>query len=323
MGKGMLQFEENYFEGEEIEGFYVEPMMKRVWAAQLAMLQMVDDICASHNIQYFADWGTLLGAVRHKGYIPWDDDVDICMLRGDYEYFLKIAEKELPSYCNIKNANTDEDWKGEFSRVVNSHDVPYVPMEKELERQFFDCPYCVGIDIFPVDYLPTDAEELDLQLELFRAAYGLSHDIRKEGALTDEMAEQVKLIGELCNVSFTGDKPIQQQLQILSDRIAAMYMDTGVQAKECTQMIALANKPEFKIPAECFRGTVRMPFENITISVPVGYEEILKVYYGEDYMTPKQGGADHEYPFYKKQQKHLIDYYERNNLPLPEYLTEE
>ena len=72
-----LVFQEEYFNEEEREGFLIESMMKRAWAAQIVVLREIDRICRRHGIQYFLDWGTLLGAARYKGFIPWDDDMDI------------------------------------------------------------------------------------------------------------------------------------------------------------------------------------------------------------------------------------------------------
>jgi len=316
----MLQFEENYFEGEEREGFYVSPMMKRVWAGQLEVLRMVDEICSCHNIRYFADWGTLLGAIRHKGYVPWDDDLDICMLRPDYERFLSIVKQYPPKYCQLLNADTQSAWNSEFAKIVNSMDLP---LEKDIEERFHNCPYLVGVDIFPIDYLPNNEEEQNTHIDLFRAVYYLALDIREERKATEEHIQQLNMLQELCNVRFHGKTPIEQQLQILADRIAAMYMDMGQEAKECTLMYYRAGNEQFHFPSSCFAESIRVPFENISIPIPVGYEKILTVYYGEDYMTPMQNFAQHEYPFYKKQQKYLIDYYEKNNLPVPEYLTEE
>ena len=92
----MLEFDKTFFEEEERCGFVVEPMMKSVWAAQLEVLENIDRICKENGIKYFADWGTLLGAVRHKGFVPWDDDMDICMLRPDYLRFIDV----LNNYSN-------------------------------------------------------------------------------------------------------------------------------------------------------------------------------------------------------------------------------
>lgn len=79
-----MEFASNFFEKEVREGFEVPEMMKRAWAAQMEVLQVVADVCDKNGIQYFADWGTLLGAVRHKGFIPWGDDIDICLRREEY-----------------------------------------------------------------------------------------------------------------------------------------------------------------------------------------------------------------------------------------------
>ena len=72
-----MLFDDKYFVTEEIEGFIVDSTMKRAWAAQMEIMQEIDKICRENNLQYYAAWGTLLGAVRHKGFIPWDDDIDI------------------------------------------------------------------------------------------------------------------------------------------------------------------------------------------------------------------------------------------------------
>lgn len=68
--------------------FEISAMMKRAWAAQMEVLEVVDEICQRNGLQYFADWGTLLGAIRHQGFIPWDDDIDICMKRKDYNQLI-------------------------------------------------------------------------------------------------------------------------------------------------------------------------------------------------------------------------------------------
>ena len=77
-----MNFPDSYFEDEVKAGFFVSAKMKSYWAMQLEVLNEIDRICRKHHIQYFAEWGTLLGTVRHRGYIPWDDDVDI----GLYQY---------------------------------------------------------------------------------------------------------------------------------------------------------------------------------------------------------------------------------------------
>ena len=90
-----MEHDERLFYPEEINGFHVTAMDKRVKYSSLESLEEFDRICKKHNLQYFALYGTLLGTIRHKGFIPWDDDIDVAMLREDYSAFIHIAGTEL------------------------------------------------------------------------------------------------------------------------------------------------------------------------------------------------------------------------------------
>jgi len=312
----MLQFDENFFEGEEREGFYVEPMMKKAWAAQLEVLQVVDEICERNNITYYADWGTLLGAVRHKGFIPWDDDVDIAMKRVDYERFLKIAEKELPPEWDILTLNKFYDWNRCIARVVNTQQVP---LKDSRIQEFHGFPFMAGVDIFPIDNMPTEKAEQDFYIELLNVVRNLAYAWDKGNP--DENMANLKGIEECCNVRFTEDKPYEQQLWGLADRISSMYYDLGEETEEVVQFYNLIEDPNFRIPVSCYDSVVRVPFENITVPAPVGYHQILTIYYG-DYMIPVQGTADHKYPFYNEQRKEIVDEYKGKGIEMPESMIQ-
>lgn len=98
------------FEDEVRDGFYVPSMIKRAWATELDVLDEVDRICRKYNITYYAEWGTLLGAIRHAGYVPWDDDLDIGMRREDYVKFCKVAPGEFVEGYQIINFRTNKDF---------------------------------------------------------------------------------------------------------------------------------------------------------------------------------------------------------------------
>ena len=91
-----MEFSKDFFKREVKCGFEIPEMMKRAWAAELEVLEVVKNVCEKNNIQYFADWGTLLGAVRHQGFIPWDDDIDICLKREEYNRLIKVLPRDLP-----------------------------------------------------------------------------------------------------------------------------------------------------------------------------------------------------------------------------------
>lgn len=119
-----MNIPEGYLNGEIRDGFYVESTMKKAWAAEIEVLNEVDRICRQYDIQYFADWGTLLGTIRHKGFVPWDDDMDITMKREDYTRFCQIVQQEQGN-LEIINFHTDPEWKDMLSRVINGRNVNY------------------------------------------------------------------------------------------------------------------------------------------------------------------------------------------------------
>ena len=98
-----MHFDDSYFEDEVRDGFFVPSLMKRAWASQLEVLSDLDTVCKKLGITYWADAGTMLGAVRHGGIIPWDDDIDVAMPRDDYDRFLEIAPLQLSQQYIIES----------------------------------------------------------------------------------------------------------------------------------------------------------------------------------------------------------------------------
>jgi len=82
-----MRLPDGFLQSEYRDGYFVDATMKRVWAVELDLLEQFQNICKRHSLKYYAIGGTLLGAVRHKGFIPWDDDIDVGMPRADYDQF--------------------------------------------------------------------------------------------------------------------------------------------------------------------------------------------------------------------------------------------
>ena len=89
-----MKFPKDFFSEEDRNGFVVPEMMKRAWAAELEVLEVIRTLCLSEGIKWYAFYGTLLGAIRHKGFIPWDDDIDIYMTETDYSRFRRAFSKK-------------------------------------------------------------------------------------------------------------------------------------------------------------------------------------------------------------------------------------
>lgn len=129
---------------------------------EVRLLKELDIICKKYDIKYWLDGGTLLGAVRHKGFIPWDDDIDVGMLREDYEIFLKIAPKELPKDIFLQNWDTEKDFFLPMAKLRDKYSSII-----ETERRNMRNHSGIFIDIFPFDYLPKNNYLRKIQMIIF------------------------------------------------------------------------------------------------------------------------------------------------------------
>ena len=313
----IMEFTRSYFEGEEREGFFIQPLMKRVWAAQLEVLQEIDNICKRHHIKYFAEWGTLLGAVRHKGYIPWDDDLDIGMLREDFVRFLHYAKKEIPKGYAVVDLN-DERFDELMARVMNSDRI--LPEDQEFLKKFHGCPYGVGVDITCLDHIPKNKEDEEILLTWLYVTNSLGRNWDSDEDTLENKMECLKLIEEETGFHFNEKTSIKRQLLQLSDKIAAMYYDA--ESDEVTIMCMLTSDPDYRLPVSCYDNIIEVPFENTIIPIPAEYDRILRLRYGDNYMTPIRdydgGCLDHEYPYFLNQVEWLRNTYKKQGLELPE-----
>ena len=144
------------FLNEEIRcGYTVTKQKKELWAIELDLLVQVQKICKKHDIQYFAYAGTMLGAVRHNGFIPWDDDIDIMMTRANYKKFCDIAEKELEYPYFLQTEKTDPTSIMGLAKIRNSKTTGIL---KSHENRNFKFNQGIFLDIFPLDNIPDEEE---------------------------------------------------------------------------------------------------------------------------------------------------------------------
>ncbi len=310
----MIDFDESYFEEEVRDGFRIAPMMKRAWAAQMEVLMEVDRVCRANAIRYFVNWGTLLGAVRHKGFVPWDDDIDIVMLRDDYQKFCKVAKSQLPAGYDIVNVHQYKDYSNLIARVVNSH---FVEFNEERLTRFHGCPYVVGVDIDILDYKSPNPEEDELQLQLVDIVLEsllVIQGYENDEVSIDELRPFLDQVTDLCNVRLNYDVSVKQQLRVLSEYLCMLY--TRDEATEVQGLIyRISNRPNYSMPKEWFEDVIYMPFEGvIEVPVPKGYDAFLRLEYGDQYMTPIRGGNGRDYPFYQGQERELVDLLKKNNM---------
>lgn len=130
--------------------------LRPIWDEIFGIYKVVAEICDRHGLRYYATDGTAIGAVRHKGYIPWDDDFDISMPRPDYDKFIKIAKDELPNHLKFLNWQNTPEFFFLFGKVQDCRKEHVLDVEKKVGYMLSNGIY---IDIFPVDGYPTNKLE--------------------------------------------------------------------------------------------------------------------------------------------------------------------
>lgn len=295
------------------DGYYVDSMMKCCWAAQVEVLKVIDDICQRHNIQYFAEWGTMLGAVRHNGIIPWDDDIDITMKRPDYNKFIKVAERELPEGYHAMNYRNDKDFWDVLTRVVNSQSVK---MDDDFLKKHHYCIFSTGIDIFPMDYVPKKEGEAAVMAKLVYEVKSVA-DTYSQGLMTDEEFEgALNYLEIICNMKIKREGDICERLYDIVTSLYALYHED--EADEIALMPLWLEYGTHSYPKKYFENSVRLPFEQTTIPVSSAYDIMLRKKYG-NYMSMVRSGGTHDYPYYNKQ----IEVLEEYGYTFPQYKYED
>lgn len=289
-------------EPEERKGYVVSAEMKKVWQVQLALVRKLLEVCDKHHLRIWADGGTLLGTVREHGYIPWDDDIDMAMLRPDYDKLVSLAAKEFDHPYFFQCGYTEKVYPRGYARLRMDGTTAITP-----SKVFLNTHQGIFVDIFPYDAMPNDKARLD-----------------------DLIADRNQMIDTMTHVAaFDGLHPVRSigllkyrsRFGELYNRFEDLFRSNPIE--DCDEVSCLSfivDPVHFFRDKHWYDETVHLPFEDIEMPVPGGYHEILTKQYGE-YMTPVQtpsyhGGfwkldAETGYETYLPELKRYIKRYER------------
>lgn len=197
----LKMIEDNRKEGKTI--------LEQSQLVMLRLLRIVDEICINNSLDYWIDSGTLLGAVRHDGFIPWDDDLDICMPRKDYNKFIELASSELPSDTFLQNKDTDPTFPPYYVKLRDNNSTIIERFENDRNIEFHQG---IFIDIFPVDFVD-DVNEFLLYKRLVNKDYKhkqtTSKKLKVKAYLKKYFAEvKVKIVGKDSLISTINKKYI-------------------------------------------------------------------------------------------------------------------
>lgn len=309
-----MDFSINFLKDEERCGFYIPTAIKQMWAVGLTILSEIDRICKKYNITYYAEWGTLLGAIRHGGFVPWDDDLDISMKREDYIRFRQVADQELPDGFAIHDFERKEDHWLFLSRVVNTNSICF---DKKHLDNYFNFPYITSVDIFVLDYLYKDEKEEEKRCQEIKYILVTADRIVRDDCLDAQGELLLQKIESEYGVKFNRGA-LPRELAVSLYKLAEQQM-ARVQEQDAEyigQIFPWILKGMKGLPKKYFKGTVDVPFEYATIKVPAAYDKVLSARYG-DFFTIRKVWNGHDYPYFEAQRANLQ---EIADFELPEFV---
>ena len=265
--------------------------LKLLQEIELENLRMLMEICEKNHLRYYLIGGSLLGAMRHKGFIPWDDDIDVGLPRPDYNRFVQIAKDYLPAHMDIKTMTSDPNYKCYFTRLINNKKKIY------WDHGQYTAVIGVWMDVFPLDGLPDNPLLRKMQVfrvKLAKALYKFTQiDYVSTNRTNRPLSERVLIrfaqltrIGRLMNAD--------RRLQKLDRALQRYDYDTCAYAWNFS---GCYGKREI-VPHIQLGGSRTAEFEGMQVSIPEAAEDYLTSIYG-DYMKlpPEDQRRSHEVRF--------------------------
>lgn len=261
-----------------------EEQRKQLKDAQLELVLFFDDFCKKHDLTYYLFGGTLLGAKRHAGYIPWDDDIDLCMPRKDYDKLMEIFDGEGKYF--LSTPKTNGDYFYHFAKIMKEG-TKYV----EYPAQFMNCKNEIFIDIFPINGYPSKRlQKFHYNFWIYiynRRSYPKSFYLDKK-ANKKKKSFSYKIMDIVAAVLLFWASP--KKCALMRDKFMkkhqypeSPYCICGTRFRKIYERSA-------------FEGHATLPFEGHDLAVPENFEKYLEKMYG-DYMTlpPVEERVPHHY----------------------------
>lgn len=255
--------------------------MQEIRQMQMNMLRYIKETCEQNKLTYFLSGGTLLGAVRHQGFIPWDDDVDVMMPRKDYDQFVNIVNRENNKYF-MYTIYTEKTYYYDFGRLIDKDTIL-------IERDHFPIrDLGLGIDIFPMDGLPTKNVILKNHILHVQKLHQISESLRQTNKYKDMDSIKYK-----CHLF------LAKLVSFSCDIYARMYRFDHSNHIAC--VVGLRGMKEI-MPRKPFSEGILLKFEGEYFAVPKGYKIYLQKLYGDYMKLPpvSQRGTSHGFCVYNK-----------------------
>ena len=270
---------------------YDKATLDRLHRIQAMMLNEFNEICSENGIEYFASFGTAIGAIRHGGFIPWDDDIDLCLRRKDYDCLREVIEQKYSDKYEVIDADSQEHYP-----MINGHLILKNTVFVDEAFKDLDCTLGIFLDLFPYDNLSDDDKEFKKQA--FTAWWNnklmiireLPHPVITVKGFKGLAIKAAVLIGHyflrIAGIS-------NQKLYKKSKRASTQYND-----KQTSRIGFLCDTNRFANQMHVSRiyPLKKLPFEDTYIWVPNDIDEQLRAYYGDYMQLPPEDNRKNHYP---------------------------
>ena len=296
-----MEFTKDFFEDEVRNGFYVPGIMKRCWAASLEILLEFDRICKKHDIAYYIDYGTLLGAKRNGGFIPWDDDIDISLNREDFNRLKEVILKEAPEELSFNSV----DINGNYDHIIACLGFYEVSLDRARLSKYHEFPFLSAIDICINDSVAKDADLEELREAKIIILAQLLKKLVAEETSGKNYEKAIKLVESKLKVRFDRKGNMSAQVYRLLNKFCKEFEGPKGRRDLYAWIPQTLQSSKLYYPQEDVFLLSTIQFEGIEFPAPKNVDSILRIEYGE-YEKPSKSGGSHGYPFFHRYEKDFI-----------------
>lgn len=260
------------------EIFQVSDKRKAVWEIELQIMDEIDRICKKYNIKYFLAGGSMLGAARHNGFIPWDDDIDVGMLRPEYERFIEICKKELPPNCFVQTFDSDEGFCYLQAKIRRSDTTA---IQKRNWKSGLTFNQGIFVDVFPFDNIP---ENFFSRVWHYAGIVFWQRVLKRHYNYKgfDHHTLKGRIFKIMVDFVFAVKSP--DKIYASCDKLLKKYSKKNT--KYVGELTTIYRYKKTRRERVLYDEVIDHQFEDRIYKIPKRYEEILSLAYG-DWRTPK------------------------------------